>query len=207
MRVSWLISLTRRGHEVVLVSFGQMPDDRQTESLRGMRGIEYFPTAFRLEWMQGCREELDASNEFLLQLIAEKQPELLHFNQFCYGALDTPIPKLVVAHSDVWSWWVAVHGETPRERWTDEYRKVVAKGVKGADMVVGVTRWMLEQVDNYYARPKQQRIVHNGRSATRFEFAEGKRLGAITVGRIWDAGKQISLLRECADVLPITIAG
>lgn len=199
--------LSQHGHEVALVSFGKAPNAVQAGWLRGLRGVEYFPTAFRLEWMQDSAADLKESSEYLFRLIAEKRPDLLHFNQYCYGALETDIPKVVVAHSDVVSWWRAVHGEEPYELWIDEYEDVVKRGIAGADVVVGITRWMLQRITQGYGRPKQAQVIYNGRSPSLFLNSQSKGVGALTVGRLWDAAKQSSLLAECAGTMPVMIAG
>src|SRR5438067_10680749 len=79
--------LVRRGVGVTLVSFGEIPSPAQTERLDGLRGVDFRPTAFRLEWMQEAPQDLAASTEFLLNVVDEVKPDLLHLNQFCYGNL------------------------------------------------------------------------------------------------------------------------
>src|ERR1044071_4457127 len=107
--------LIRRGLRVTLVSFGEIPSLTQTGWMDGLHGLDFRPTAFRLEWMQEAPEDFEASSEYLKTVVEEVRPDLLHLNQFCYGALPVDIPRIVVAHSDVVSWWVSVHGERPRE--------------------------------------------------------------------------------------------
>src|SRR5580700_5985398 len=88
--------LARRGVQVTLVSFGHMPEPRQLAWMDGLRNFDYRPTAFRLEWMQDSVDDIAASSEYLLNVIRETQPDLLHLNQYCYGALDVDLPKIVV---------------------------------------------------------------------------------------------------------------
>ena len=52
--------LVRRGVQVTLVSFGEIPTAAQMEWLEGLRGVEFHPTAFRLEWMQEAQQDIDA---------------------------------------------------------------------------------------------------------------------------------------------------
>src|SRR5207253_1388326 len=139
--------LVQRGHEVVLVSFGNPPTAKQTAWMAGLPRLQFFPTTFKLEWMRGAEEDISASTEFLQSLVEEIKPELLHLNQYCYGSMKADVPRLVVAHSDVVSWSVAVHGSEPQDsafaRW---YRRLVGDGIAGADAVVAPTRWMLENI-------------------------------------------------------------
>lgn len=200
--------LIRHEHEVVLVSFGGMPTEQQTSWMTGLPRLAFHPTAYKLEWMQDSAEDLKASQDFLLQLIAETQPHLLHLNQYCYGALPCGVPKVVVAHSDVISWWVAVHGREPEsDPWIDNYRKLVTQGMTGADAVVGVTSWMLGQLETYYISPHIGRVIYNGRSAGLFSSQSSKQNFALSVGRWWDQAKQVDLLAMIDPPLPLSIAG
>ena len=115
----------------------------------------YYPTAFRLEWMHDAEDNIRASSEYLLRIIRETKPDLLHLSQFAYGALNVDVPKVVVAHSDVVSWWVAVHGREPESStWIDFYRDTVSRGLAGADAMVVPSRWMGSAlVEHYGTRP------------------------------------------------------
>ncbi|MEO8725272.1 MAG: glycosyltransferase family 4 protein, partial [Acidobacteriaceae bacterium] len=200
--------LTRQGHEVVLVSLGGMPTDEQASWINGLPRLAFYPTAYKLEWMQDSANDLKASQTFLSRLIAKSRPDLLHFSQYCYGALECDIPKVVVAHSDVVSWQVAVHGEEPGpEPWIEQYREVVMKGLAGADAVVGVTSWMLRQIETHYAGPVLKKVIYNGRNPRLFSPDSSKQHYAVSVGRLWDPAKQVNLLLEIDAPPPIRIAG
>ena len=200
--------LSRRGIQVTLVSFGNIPSMSQVEWLDGLRGVEFHPTAFKLEWMQDAEADIEASKEYLLRVIDEAQPDLLHLNQFCFGSLDVSIPKLVVAHSDVVSWWVNVKGaEPPADRWTNWYRDLVSSGLANATMVVAPSRWMMECVETFYGKPKQSNVIYNGRTPTLFNPYVSKQPGVLSVGRLWDGGKQAALLTQVNTTIPVYIAG
>jgi glycosyltransferase involved in cell wall biosynthesis len=127
-------------------------------------------------------------------LVDEVQPDVLHFSQYCYGDISVDVPRIVVAHSDVVSWWVAVHGKEPDETpWIRRYREHVTRGLRGADLVVAPSQWMLDSVERY-ARPQQQAVIHNGRTPELFDSSERKEDFVLSVGRIWDQAKQASLL-------------
>ncbi len=50
--------LAMRGIRVTLVSFGGIPTAAQSAWLEGLSDVTYFPTAFRLEWMQNATADL-----------------------------------------------------------------------------------------------------------------------------------------------------
>jgi len=200
--------LSQRGVRVTLVSFGEIPGPDQCAWLDGLRNVEYRATAFRLEWMQDAREDLRVSGAFLEELIDEMRPDLLHLSQYCYGAVRRNVPKIVVGHSDVLSWWATVHGEAPRENdWITGYREVVTAGLHGADVVVTPTRWMLNALGEHYGALKQGIVIFNGRNPALFNPHVSKEDLVLSVGRTWDQAKQVSLLTRAPHTTPVWIVG
>jgi glycogen synthase len=194
--------LSRRGIKITLVSFGELPSAAQAEWIDELPDVSFHPTAFRLEWMQDAQSDLRQSTEFLQSIIAESKPDLLHFNQFYFGGADWDVPRIVVAHSDVISWWVSVHGaEPPDSEWIRTYRENVIRGWGGADLAIAPTKWMLERACAHYGDPKRKAVVYNGRDPKLFSPHLTKEEYAISVGRLWDAGKQATLLLR--DDLPL----
>ena len=200
--------LARRRVRVTLVSFGEIPAPAQMTWMDGLRGLDYRPTAFRLEWMQECEADIAASSEYLASVVGEVKPDILHLSQFCYGALPVDIPRIVVAHSDVTSWWKAVHDDEPRESdWLRWYRDTVSRGLGAATAVVAPSRWMLQQIAENYAPPARGTVIHNGRNPGLFNPHGTKDDLVASVGRLWDAAKQVTLLSQYDHKVPISIAG
>src|SRR5215467_979927 len=102
--------LVRRGVRVTLVTFGDIPTVAQSAWMDGLDRLDYRPTAFKLEWMLDSEADMAASAQYLEALIQECKPDMLHFSQYYYGDLHCEVPRVVVAHSDVLSWWSAVNG-------------------------------------------------------------------------------------------------
>jgi glycogen synthase len=187
--------LVRRGDRVTLVSFGDIPASLQTHWMDGLANLDYRPTAFKLEWMLDSEADMEASSQYLLATIEESRPDLLHFSQFYYGALPCDIPRVVVAHSDVVSWWMSVHRQLPPETdWLRWYRQIVTRGLHQATTVVAPSRWMLEQIELHYGKLRSGAVIHNGRSPSLFNPYISKQETTVTLGRLWDSGKNVSLL-------------
>jgi glycogen(starch) synthase len=200
--------LVRRGHRVTLISFGRNPSPEQTRWMQGLRGLDYHPTAFRLEWMQDSAEDIQESTALLEQTALEVSPDLLHLNQYAYAALSTSIPKIVVAHSDVVSWWVNVHrSEPPDNVWSRWYRDLVSRGIAGADLVIAPSKWMLDALKTYYTTPTNYAVIYNARTRSLFNPYRVKENCVLAVGRVWDQAKQVSLLWQTTHAIPIYIAG
>jgi len=200
--------LVERGVRVTLVSLGRIPTREQTAWLDAFPSVDFRPTAFRLEWMQESAADLERSTEYLSQLVREVQPDLLHLNQYCYGSLPGGVPRLVVAHSDVLSWWAAVHGEVlSGDAWLNWYRRIVTRGLSSATAVIAPSRWMLEQLSKHYVHVNHASVIYNGRSPAQFDPDGAKGDYVISVGRLWDPGKQVSLLAQCKLPVKTLIVG
>ena len=132
---------------------------------------------------------------------ARREPDLLHFSQYCYGSLDVDMPKIVVAHSDVVSWWQAVHGEEPPDSdWTRWYRETVQKRLGRARR--GGCALALDAVADrraITARASNAAVIYNGRTPALFNpHGDKRRSCGLSVGRLWDEAKQVSLLDASA---------
>jgi glycosyltransferase involved in cell wall biosynthesis len=203
-----ITGLVQRGVTVTLVSFGGIPSAARTRWMVRLPRLSYYPTAFKLEWMQDSMADVQASSAQLQAIIRETKPDLLHFSQFYYGSLKCDLPRIVVAHSDVVSWWVAVHGRQPPETsWMTWYREIVTRGLAGATAVIAPSQWMLDQVERYYVRPACAAVIHNGRSPALFNAGLPKEVKIVSAGRLWDQGKNAGLLLAAEMPAPVQIVG
>ncbi len=202
--------LASRGHRVTLVSFGKLPVPDQLLWMEAFpsESLEYIPTEFPLEWMQDAQAGIAESQRYLETLVRNVKPDILHSSQFCYGTLDCGIPKLVVAHSDVLSWWHAVNdGTPPKNDWLNWYTQTVSAGLYGADTVVAPSQWMLDRVTEFYGLLPKRRVIHNGRNPALFDPSAQKNNQILSVGRIWDEAKQTRLLVSRQQAVPVQIVG
>jgi glycosyltransferase involved in cell wall biosynthesis len=200
--------LVRRDVRVTLVSFGRMPSPEQTAWLLGLPNLDYRPTPYQLEWMREPQRDIESSCEFLEAVIREVRPDLLHLNQYCYGTVSPWLPRVVVAHSDVVSWWEGVHGHEPEDNpWIRWYRETVISGLSCADVVIAPSQWMLNSIRRHYVRPSYGMVIHNGRNPGSFDAWEQKDKFVLGVGRLWDSAKQVSLLLQRDQKVPVWIVG
>jgi glycogen synthase len=200
--------LHARGHRITLVSFGDIPTAEQAEWITALRNVDFRPTAFRLEWMQDSEADMASAASFLLSLIEEVEPDLLHFSQFYFGNLECDVPRIVVAHSDVVTWWQAVHGkQPPAGQWMTSYRAAVQRAVRGADSIVAPSNWMLDVFQETHGTARRAAVIYNGRTPAWFNPYAAKKNYALSVGRIWDLGKNSVLLSRISAPLPVYLAG
>ncbi len=200
--------LVTRGVRVTLVSFGEIPLPEQTSWMDFLHGLEYRPTAFRLEWMDEAPQDLLESSHFLASLVREVRPDVLHLHQFCHGSLPVNVPRVVMAHGDIVSWTQAVQGCAPRPtRWLKWYRDTVVGGIAAADAVVAPSAWLLDSICYNYIHPRRSTVIYPGRNPIFFNPYVSKDDSVLSVGRLLDAGKQVFLLTQHSLPFSVCIVG
>ncbi len=200
--------LVTRGIRVTLVSFGEIPFPDQISWMDHLHGLDYRPTAFRLEWMQEAEEDFPESSAYLVSLIRELRPDVLHLNQFCYGNLPVDVPRVVMANGDLVTFTQAVHDRPPQpERSLSWYRKTVREGLLSADAVVAPSAWMLDRITACYGAPQRGEVIYPGRNPIFFNPYVSKDDCVLSVGRLIDASKQVFLLTQQVHPLPVCIVG
>lgn len=190
--VTLVRALSRRGHSCAVAALGS-PDEERLRELPD--GVETFSRGLRLEWMPGGVEDVEAGTEWLVELARDWHPDVVHLNQFGYAVGDFPAPVMVVAHSDVLSWFEEVRGEPAPEEWS-AYRSAVRAGIMAADVVVAPTAYQSGWLARQYGR-SAVRVIHNGTElppeTPDLPPASARSL-VLVAGRAWDEAKGIALL-------------
>jgi glycogen(starch) synthase len=205
--------LLAKGVAVALVSIGREPLPAQIAWLKQM--AQCWGEAFRwegceapLEWMESNQWAYASAEPLLLRVADEFHAELLHSNQFCFGALPLSLPRLVVAHSDVLSWASQCRAEPLcPSAWLSQYSDLVGCGLQAAHAVVAPTRWMLAALAVNYVLPPAARVIANGRTLPPAQSRPGKTLQAVTAGRLWDEAKNLLALSAVQAPVPVLLAG
>jgi glycosyltransferase involved in cell wall biosynthesis len=154
---------------------------------------------FRLEWQDDPWDDVDRAGRWLLELEEELRPDVVHVNGFAHAALPWRAPVIVVAHSDVVSWWWAVHGCDPPPEW-DRYRWSVEAGLRAAEVVVAPTRAGLADLERQFRFRSERVVIPNGRAATvPLSRKEPFVLGS---GRFWDEAKNLAALEAVRPRIP-----
>jgi glycosyltransferase involved in cell wall biosynthesis len=135
----------------------------------------------------------------LLELEEQLRPDVVHLNGYAHGRLPWRTPVVVVAHSDVVSWWWAVHGCAPPDRY-DRYRNAVEAGLRAATIVVAPTAAVLRDLERNYRFHTSRIVVHNASGAS---FPQtGKEPLVAALGRFWDEAKNVAALEAVGTQLP-----
>jgi glycogen synthase len=198
--------LIGRGFRVTLVSFGEIPLPEQTTWMERLRGLDYRPTAFRLDWMHEGQQDFADASDYLCAVAADIKPDFFHSNHLCYGALPIAIPRIVVAHGDLITWWKSVHGHGPRESpWMRWYRHATSEGLSRASAVIAGSDWMLEAVRASYSASMHGVVINHGRNPIHFNPYVTKKNAVLAIGRILDPASQVNLLAERSHPVPVCV--
>jgi len=192
--------------DVVLAVLGPPPTAGQRkEAVR--RGIHLEAAPFSLEWMSQPRKDVEASGKWLMGLEDDLGCDLVHLNGYSYARFPFRMPKLVVGHSCVLSWWRAVRGDQPPAGW-HPYQRQVTAGLAAASHVVTPSAWMASELRRIYATPTEISVIHNGLSSRRF-VPGPKRAFVLASGRLGDEAKNLRALSRVSGAVPwpVIIAG
>ncbi len=193
--------------EVALATMGAPLREGQRKEVARLINAEVFESDFKLEWMEDPWADVSHAGQWLLKLEEELRPDVVHLNGYVHGALPWKAPKIVVGHSCVLSWWIAVKGESAPEAW-NRYKYEVARGLRSADLVIVPSKAMLFFLNWCYGRIPSGRVIPNGRDPALFIPGKKKEF-ILSVGRLWDEGKNIEAVESIASYIswPIYVAG
>lgn len=207
---SYALSLCRSLPEIdfVLAILGPPAQPEQLADVARVGNATLAQSNFRLEWMAGGQGDIPASLHWLASLVERHAVDLVHVNGYAQACLGGDRPVVVVAHSDVFSWWMAVNGTGAPPEWNEYCRQVVC-GLDAAACVVAPTRAVHDDLRRQYGRPLRNAVVIPNGVDHRLFSSQPKRPVIMAAGRIWDAAKNLRLLDDIAPQLvwPIEIAG
>src|SRR5258708_2897918 len=198
--------LITRGLKITLVSFGGIPLPEQTAWMDRLYGLTYHPTAFRLDWMQEGRQDFADVSDYLCSVIHDAKPDVFHTNHPAYGALAADLPRVVVVHGDLITWWKAVHGREPKpSAWLRWYRQTISDDLAAASAVVAPNEWLMNSMRGCYGPAAREQVIPHGRNPIFFNPYVAKEDSVLAIGRMLDPARQVSLLTQHVHSVPVCI--
>lgn len=200
-----IAGLSTRGVDVHLAVMGPLDDRQRLAAAMRAGAVQAVHHPGALEWMADPWDDLDAAGEWLLELEAALDPDVVHLDSFVHASLGFRAPVISVGHSCVLSWWEAVKDEPAPPTW-GRYRSAVASGLEAAAEVVAPSRWMLDGLRRIYGIAAG-RVIHNGLDVS---IDRGPREPlVVAAGRLWDQAKNLDAVLHAAPRLewPVVIAG
>jgi glycosyltransferase involved in cell wall biosynthesis len=186
-----------------LATAGAKLNEGQKKEVENLHNVIVYESQYKLEWMENVWNDIDKSGEWLLELEEIIRPDLVHLNSYSYGVLPFNAPKIIVAHSDVFSWWQDVKGEMPPGEWNEYYNRV-KQGIEAVDLVIAPSRAMKKCIQEIYAVTSLVKVIYNGRSKEMFN-SRNKKSCIFSMGRVWDEAKNINLLIKASEKLDFNI--
>jgi len=205
--------LLKRDCTVAIASLGPPPSAAQNDWIRGqaIRWYEQFDFAscdVPLEWMPDNLSSYTAGGRFLMSFAEAFQPDILISSQYCFGALPLPIPRIVVAHSDVLSWARACRPNgLEQSNWLKQYCAMVRAGITQADAIIAPTLWMLDALEQEFAPLPEAYVIPNGVSIAQGRVESLRKVQAVVAGRLWDEAKNFEILERVESDMRIVAAG
>lgn len=184
-----------------LAVIGPAPSAEQRREADGSRVIE---TGLPLDWTAESPCEIRRTGCGLAELASEVGADLVQLNSAALVAdCDFDQPVVVVQHSCVATWWDAVRqGPLPRDfAWR---RDLIECGLHCADAVIAPSASFAAQLSRVYGLSRPVRCIHNGRRALPMKKREPED-SVLTVGRLWDDGKNVVTLDGAASKLGVSV--
>ncbi|MGH9534104.1 MAG: glycosyltransferase family 4 protein [Terriglobales bacterium] len=204
------LGLRQRRWRVTVAVFGPAPSPAAA-AWAAAGGVELRYGGPGLEWMPGAEAAVAAGQRWLEATVQALRPDVLHANQFAAAAaVDGCVPRVLVAHSDVVSWWRSVRGgRPPRQPFFAFYEALAQAGLQAAAAVVAPTAAAAADLRASFAGAgtawRRLLVIPNGMAGA-WE-AEQKRGYAVAAGRLWDEAKQMDLLWRADLAMPLKVAG
>ena len=197
--VTLVRELVERDHACAVAILGDPDPDRLREL---PSEVEVIHRDLKLEWMPDGLDDLEAGTEWLADAARKWDADVVHLNQFGYAVGSYGAPVLVVAHSDVRSWFDDVRGIDAPPEW-QRYTEVVRAGLQAASVVVAPTAYQSGRLAQHYGRTAA-RVIHNGIRPPDLppdHRPASERSMLMVAGRAWDEAKGVAVLEEALDVL------
>jgi glycogen synthase len=193
--------LLNRGVDVCLATFGTTVTEPQKSSASEIAGLHWFHHNSKLEWMHEPWADVERAGHWLRGVAGQWQPDLIHLNTLCHGALSWNVPVVVTHHSSVASWWHAVKGSPLPADWR-RYQREVERSLKAATIISAPSHAALSDIERDYSVDMSGSLaIHNGISPNGFRVGEKEEF-ILSAGRLWDEGKNVRVLAEVAPRLP-----
>lgn len=180
------------------------PGDPRKEAEAGAAGVAVHAVGGPLEWQPGVAgsEALRRQGEALEALAADVGADLLHTCSHAHAGRVRGLPVVHTAHSDVVSWWRAVHGVRPPASWS-AYAENLRAAVRGAAALVVPSRAHGRVFAAAVGDTRPFRVIHNGIEPPPPPPEAGRggpalRAGVFSAARFGDCTKNLGVLEEAA---------
>lgn len=199
----------RAGVHPVLAVLGPAPTPAQQAEAAEIPDLWVMPTGLPLDWTATGEDELRVTGAALAGLAQRLRADSVHLHTPALAAEVAWAQKLVVvAHSDVGTWWDAVHPGKPIPDDLARRAAAVGRGLAEADVAVAPSRSHARALARRYRPGRPIAVVPNGRTVPALPQTPRAPV-VLAAGRLWDEGKNYAVLDRAAAWLdaPVFAAG
>jgi len=199
--------LEKYNTQLHLATIGEPLSDSQQKEASELSNVEIHENNVSIERADGLWKVSMETGKWLLQLEETTQPDIVHLNHYKYGKLSWQNPLLIVVHTGIHSQWESVNGEPAPDGWNDDQQRI-KEGVQRAEMVVGVSNAIMDDLRKYHGPFTKTEVIYNVRSSPHL-YPKKKMPVIFSMGRLSDETNNISALNRIADSLfwPVFVAG
>jgi glycosyltransferase involved in cell wall biosynthesis len=193
--------------DCLLVGSGPAPSEDQRRECEALHNVTLDWMDLPLDWMVDEPSALNPVGPVLLSLAEAWGADLLHLNLPSQAAGMPPgLPVVVMAHSCLPTWWLAVKGGQLPTAWHWQ-RELVARGLKRSSVVMVPTAGHGEALTRAYGPISRMRVAPN--AAMIAPVTSPKKPFVLAAGRWWDEGKGADIIDAAAAHCrwPILLAG
>lgn len=198
--------LAAAGLDPILVTLGPPASAGQRLDLGDLPCLD---SGLPLDWLAKDAASVRAAAAGLVRIARDLDVDLVQLHAPALAAgprFDQPV--ITVVHSCVATWWQAVRsGPMPAElAWR---AGLTAEGIAAADLVIAPSASFAAALAQAYRLSGTPTVVPNGLSDSGAAPAAAPCAAGLTVGRLWDAGKNVAVLDRAAALteVPIRAAG
>ncbi len=171
-------------------------------------GCVLVDTGLELDWTVGDSAGLRRIAAALAELAVIHDVDSAHLHAPCLADADWCLPTVATAHSCMTTWWKAVRSG-PRPAEMAYHHAATQAGLSAAHATIAPSYAFADALAAVYGGLRPLHVIHNGVSPHPVSTLAEREAFILTAGRLWDEGKNISILdrvaREC--MLPIYAAG
>lgn len=196
--------LRPHGVETTLAVLGPAPTADQ-QAMAEAAGARLILTGLPLDWTADTQDEVEEAGRAVARIAAQIRPDLVHLNSPALGAAaHFEAPVVAVCHSCVATWWQAVRGGALPEEfvWRTD---LVRQGYASADRLLAPTAAFARATAEAYGLSEVPAVVRNGRRPLASHADASSELFVFTAGRLWDEGKNFSVIDRAAPRLPVPV--
>jgi glycosyltransferase involved in cell wall biosynthesis len=199
-------ALAKRGISTTLAVLGERPSEFALGEARAIAGLEIKLTDLPLDWTATSASEVIQAGEEIARLARRRNADLVQLNAPALAATASfHVSTIGVLHSCVATWWEAVRRDVALPHDLAWRAKLTHAGLNRVDVAVAPSHALAEQARRIYALPCPPLVIRNGISAFARRPATARDIPALTAGRLWDEGKNVSALDRAAEHLPFSI--